>query len=172
MPPCLQFVSRFSYRPKPILILVIAHPINKIIQTPASSTISLESSSLSQRGTYNVTVHQRRRHASTEFPHANRDLSNNEHGELQPVEDSRILRLRSDPSVASLLELYDEHGRVANDAFANDESLLIQEGRAQVRRSGSTLRQLLGAPCVNNDNDNSEGDISWAERYLAYVLYL
>jgi hypothetical protein len=147
-----------------------AHPINKIIQTPASSTLSLESTSLSQRGTYNVTVHRRRRHASTEFPYANRDLEDNERG-LQPIEDSRILGLRSDPSVASLLELYDEHGRLSNDAFANDESLPVQEGHAQVRRSGSTLRQLLGAPSTKSGNDNSEGDISWAERYLAYVAY-
>jgi hypothetical protein len=159
-----------SYVLQSIIIFVIAHPINKVIQTPASSTISLESDSLYQRGTYNVTIHRRRRHASTEFPHANRDLSNNEHGGLQPVEDSRILGLRSDPSVVSLLELYDEHGRVANDAFANDESLPLQEGHAQVRRNGSTLRQLLGGPSAKNGNDNSEGDISWAERYLAYVV--
>ena len=156
-----------------ILILVIAHPINKVIQTPASSTISLESDSLFQRGTYNVTVHRRRRHASTEFPHANRGLNNsNEPAGLQPVEDSRILGLRSDPSVVSLLELYDEHGRVASDAFANDESLPIHEGRAQVHRNGSTLRQLLGDPSAKGENDNSEGDISWAERYLAYVVKL
>jgi hypothetical protein len=155
------------------MILFIAHPINRVIQTPASSTISLDTDSLFQRGTYNVTVHRRRRHASTEFPHANRDLGsidNGEHGKLQPVEDSRLLGLRSDPSVVSLLELYDEHGRVANDAFANDESLPTQEGHAQVRRNGSTLRQLLGGPSAKNGNDNSEGDISWAERYLAYVV--
>lgn len=165
LPPIRKLVS-FTCRPI-LIILLKAHPINKIIQTPASSTISLETDSLFHRGTYNVTVHRRRRHASTEFPHANRDLENNEHGTLQPVEDSRLLGLRSDPSVASLLELYDEHGRVASNAFANDESLPIHEGHAQVRRNGSTLRQLLGGPSSKEGNDNSEGDISWAERYLA-----
>lgn len=172
MPLCPQFVSKVVH----LLLIrihlaVIAHPINKVIQTPACSTTSLESTSISQRGTYNVTVHRRRRDASTEFPHANRDLEHGKHGELQPGEDSRLIRLRSDPSVVSLLELYDDHGRLANDAFANDESPSIQEGCAKVRRSGSTLRQLLGAPSIENGNDNSEGDISWAERYLAYVVY-
>ena len=90
-----------------------------------------------------------------------------EKGTSLQAEDSRVLRLRSDPSVASLLELYDEHGRVANDAFCNDEPSPPKDGRAQVRRSGSTLRQLLGVPSSGDGNENSEGDISWAERFLA-----
>lgn len=90
-----------------------------------------------------------------------------EKGTSLQAEDSRVLRLRSDPSVASLLELYDEHGRVANDAFCNDEPSPPKDGRAQVRRSGSTLRQLLGVPFSGDGNENSEGDISWAERFLA-----
>ena len=123
---------------------------------------------MSQRGTYNVTVHRRRRHASTEFPDANRDLDDQtaKGSSLHPVEDSRVLRLRSDPSVASLLELYDEHGRLSNDAFSNDEPSPPKVGRAQVRRNGSTLRQLLGASSVKDGAENSEGDISWAERFL------
>ena len=90
------------------------------------------------------------------------------------ADDSRVLRLRSDPSVASLLELYDEHGKVAADAFSNDSPARPLEppkdGRAQVKRNGSTLRQLLGvSPSLySHDGDNSgEGDISWAERFLA-----
>lgn len=91
-------------------------------------------------------------------------------------DDSRVLRLRSDPSVASLLELYDEHGKVSADAFSNDSPAraleLPKEGRTQVRRNGSTLRQLLGAsPSIYShdgyESGEGEGDISWAERFLA-----
>ncbi|KAF8159527.1 hypothetical protein B0H34DRAFT_748227 [Crassisporium funariophilum] len=151
----------------------LPHPINRVIQTPASSTISLASTSLSQRGTYNVTVHKRKRHASTEFPNANRDLEDQQktpshnRQSLMPKEDSRVLRLRSDPSVASLLDLYDEHGKLSSDAFSNSPP---REERAQIHRNGSTLRQLLGAPSSlssRNGNDSGEGDISWAERFLA-----
>ncbi|KAF8906220.1 hypothetical protein CPB84DRAFT_1704963 [Gymnopilus junonius] len=157
----------------------LPHPINKVIQTPASSCVSLETTSLSQRGTYNVTVHKRKRHGSTEFPNANSDLGEKpKHREhrtsLQPVEDSRVLKLRSDPSVASLIDLYDEHGKLSNDVFSNSppsSPKVAKEGRAQVARSGSTLRQLLGAPSSSSgDGDESgsaEGDISWAERFLA-----
>jgi hypothetical protein len=156
----------------------LPHPINKVIQTPASSTVSLASTSLSQRGTYNVTVHNRKRHASTEFPHANRDLDeqqktpNQARVSLLPVEDSRVLRLRSDPSVASLLDLYDEHGKLSSDAFSNSPpNSPVKEGRVQCPRNGSTLRQLLGAPSLSsrpeNDSGSEGGDISWAERFLA-----
>ncbi|KAJ3510832.1 hypothetical protein NLJ89_g4447 [Agrocybe chaxingu] len=67
-----RFVERpeFDYASLP----PIPHPINQVVQTPASSAISLASSTLSQRGTYNVTVHKRTRHGSTEFPNANRGL--------------------------------------------------------------------------------------------------
>jgi len=98
-----------------------------------------------------------------------RTSSNRDGHDLTTVEDSRMLRLRSDPSVTSLLELYDEHGKLSNDAFSNSPPPSPKEGRAQCRRSGSTLRQLLGAP-LGGASDNSEGDISWAERYLAYVM--
>ncbi|KIM44646.1 hypothetical protein M413DRAFT_66915 [Hebeloma cylindrosporum] len=157
----------------------LPHPINKVIHTPASSTISLASTSLNQRGTYNVTVHKRKRHASTEFPYANRDLNYSEENpakqqrnSLLPTEDSRVLRLRSDPSVASLIDLYDEHGKLSANVFSNSPPSPPREGRAQVRRNGSTLRQLLGAPSsLNSRNANNsgsvEGDISWAERFLA-----
>ncbi|KDR80654.1 hypothetical protein GALMADRAFT_222247 [Galerina marginata CBS 339.88] len=157
----------------------LPHPINRVIQTPASSTVSLESASLSQRGTYNVTVHKRKRHASTELPNVDGEASDkarkNEHRtSLHPVEDSRVLRLRSDPSVASLLDLYDEHGKLSQDAFSNSPptSPNSGDGRAQVRRNGSTLRQLLGATSSLNsrngdESGSAEGDISWAERFLA-----
>ncbi|KAF8966318.1 hypothetical protein BDZ97DRAFT_1809006, partial [Flammula alnicola] len=143
----------------------LPHPINNVIQTPASSSVSLASTTLSQRGTYNVTVHKRRRHASRNSL-ANGDLDKKP---TSPIEDSRVLRLRSDPSVASLIDLYDEHGKLSADAFSNDSPPAPpREGRAQVCRNGSTLRQLLGALSSLNSrdgNESAEGDISWAERF-------
>ncbi|KAJ7066604.1 hypothetical protein C8F01DRAFT_1248600 [Mycena amicta] len=145
------------------LLRIPAHPINDVV--PASSVVSLASATSSinsNRGTYTVTVHQRRRHASTEFPNANRYTDEEE--PLRRNNNSQLLGLRSDPSVASLLDLYDEHGRLPSQAFSNSPP---KEGRAQVVRSGSTLRQLLGNPCPAASSDSSDlGDISWAEQFL------
>ncbi|KAF8623029.1 hypothetical protein AX15_006541 [Amanita polypyramis BW_CC] len=171
-------VSELDYASLPPL----PHPINNVVQTPAASTISLSSSSISQRGTYNVQVHRRKRHASTEFPFANRHLDDfktpqrTRGATAPPKEHAHYLGLRSDPSVVSLLELYDEHGRVPEKAFSNSPpspSPDRNQGRAQTRRSGSTLRQLLGAPSSKgksgSNGDLTEGDISWAERFLGEV---
>jgi hypothetical protein len=144
---------------------LLAHPINHVL--PTSSTVSLASAATSisstSRGTYTVTVHGRKHHTRTEFPNANRDLDDEPTGN----NNSQLLRLHSDPSLASLLSLYDEHGRLPARAFSNSPP---KEGRAQVQRSGSTLRQLLGNPAssVNSRDDAGalEGDISWAERFL------
>lgn len=68
--------------------------------------------------------------------------------------------------------MYDEHGRIASDAFSNSPPSQRPEGRAQTRRTGSTLRQLLGNPTSSTSkdaNDSGLGDISWAERFLAFV---
>lgn len=81
--------------------------------------------------------------------------------------------------------MYDNNGRLDNKAFSNspaetdravdaekqeketEKELLRAEGRAQVKRSGSTLRQLLGEPAGNSKaGDLFEGDISWAERHI------
>lgn len=149
-----------------------AHPINKIIAPPAASSASLASSTVSQRGTYTVKVHSRQRHSSTEFPNAIPDLDELDTQTPRRKEtNNNLLRLRSDPSVASLLDLYDCHGALSDDAFSNSPEKQI--GRAQVRRSGSTLRQLMGAhPSRGNtpENGSSEGDISWAERFLRYDI--
>ncbi|KAJ7180650.1 hypothetical protein C8R46DRAFT_1344929 [Mycena filopes] len=141
----------------------LPHPINHVLQTPGSSTVSLASATTSvsstSRGTYTVTVHRRTHHAQTEFPIPNRNLEPRQN-------NSQLLGLRSDPSVASLLDLYDEHGRLPARAFSNSPP----KERAQVQRNGSTLRQLLGNPSssVNSRSDAGalEGDISWAERFL------
>ncbi|KAJ7612513.1 hypothetical protein DFH06DRAFT_1484905 [Mycena polygramma] len=141
----------------------LPHPINRVLNTPASSTVSLASAATSisstSRGTYTVTVHHRKHHSHTEFPNANRDYLD----EPTQRNNSQLLGLRSDPSVASLLDLYDEHGRLPAATFSNSPP---KEGRAQVQRNGSTLRQLLGNPSPSV-NSRGEGDISWAERFLA-----
>ncbi|KAF9006067.1 hypothetical protein BDQ17DRAFT_1352666 [Cyathus striatus] len=62
--------------------------------------------------------------------------------------------------------MYDEHGRLPSKAFSNSPPPTPKEGRAQCKRSGSTLRQLLGAPDSLSSRDGNEGDISWAERFL------
>lgn len=88
------------------------------------------------------------------------------------TENSQLIRLRSDPSVASLLDMYDEHGCLPSRVFANSPSSPVKEGRAQTRRSGSTLRQLLGSPSDGEavKKDILEDDISWADRYLRYEI--
>ncbi|PFH51837.1 hypothetical protein AMATHDRAFT_46811 [Amanita thiersii Skay4041] len=167
-------VSELDYASLPPL----PHPINNVIQTPAASTLSLSSSNTSHRGTYSVQVHKRKRHASTEFPFANRHLDNDfktpqrtRGATVPPKDTTHFLGLHSDPSVISLLGLYDDHGRLPEKTFSNSPpSPERKEGRAQTRRSGSTLRQLLGAPSnrprPSSSADSTEGDISWAERFL------
>lgn len=137
------------------------------MSTPSESTTSL--ASVSRRGTYVVTVHPRQRHTSTELPRPSRSLANDPQTpqprrRAQTVGDD-ALHLRRDPSVASLLDLYDEHGQLPLEVFSNTPP---KEGRAQAKRTGSTLRELLGDPTTTNRHNASslEGDISWAERFL------
>ncbi|EDR14018.1 uncharacterized protein LACBIDRAFT_305368 [Laccaria bicolor S238N-H82] len=170
-------VSEVDYASLPPL----PHPINDVIQPPAASSVSLASSTISQRGTYSVTVHTRKRHTSTEFSNTNRELDdrlttpsrNNDQNPIKLLhQDSRALGLRSDPSVASLLDMYDEHGRLPSKAFSNSPPSPPRQERVQCRRNGSTLRQLLGAPSSltsrkgSDNHSTTEGDISWAERFL------
>lgn len=176
-----------------------AHPINHVV-TPAT-TPARSASSLQRQGTYTVTVHGRTVHSRTEFPHANPPLRPNgeahpeaPHREMAyfdesptrarfdpksvpftPHDQSRVLRLRQDPSVVSLLNMFDDKGRINSNAFSNTprtEAPTEEIGRQQVKRSGSTLRQLLGAPEPGHAYDETAmmGDISWAERFLGYDL--
>lgn len=153
----------------------LPHPIDEVLRTPTESTCSLNSGRLARHGTYSVTVYPRERHTgssgykSTE-EHVTPRAGRSNH---TPPEDSQIHRLRSDPSVASLLELYDKNGCIPARAFADSppspqsQSSPPREGRAQCRRSGSTLRQLLGSPVPkDSESETFEGDISWAERFL------
>lgn len=159
--------------------------------TPSPSTASLASTTISTRGgsgTYNVTVYRKQRlsQGPEEVLAAEKNSKKRESVHLN-ANDSRMMKLRSEPSVVSLLSLYDEQGRLPEGAFSNDvsdevnrqpakaykevpmaneEDEVVGSGKAQCKRSGSTLRQLLGALDDGKSNDASEGDISWAERFL------
>ncbi|EMD39147.1 hypothetical protein CERSUDRAFT_72350 [Gelatoporia subvermispora B] len=173
----------------------LPHPINRVAATPPISPARSASTcvSIKRRGTYNVKVLGRTQHSRTEFPHANPPLpvrnepvtpehDTNERRRTQtlkeviftPRDQSRLLTLRRDPSVASLLNMYDEHGQLDSTVFSNTppSPVPLNQGREPTKRSGSTLRQLLGNPEVDSERDNNatEGDISWAERFLGERL--
>lgn len=149
-----------------------AHPINSVVNTPGASTASLVSTATSlNRGTYSVRVTARHKHSASQSSTAPSEV---ERYSERDNDAGQLLRLRSDPSVASLLDLYDMHGRVSTDAFHNSpvkagravkQAATTNDGRAQINRNGSTLRQLLGDPSETTV-DSFEGDISWAERFL------
>ena len=129
LPPLRIWV--FYRRLLPVLTLSLAHPINNAISTPVESTSSLPSPSVARSGTYIVKVHPRQRHSSTDFPivsHATVEEPNTpqHHRRSQTTgEDSTHLQgLRRDPSVASLLDLYDEHGHLPIEAFSNTPPLV------------------------------------------------
>ncbi|KAI0640801.1 hypothetical protein C8Q79DRAFT_1099525 [Trametes meyenii] len=90
-----------------------------------------------------------------------------------PKDNSRIYALRQDPSVVSLLNMYDDKGCLDVHAFAgtppNPAPIPTEfEGKQPRQRTGSTLRQLLGEsrPGYMANSNVTEGDISWAERFL------
>ncbi|KAH9848490.1 hypothetical protein C2E23DRAFT_739671 [Lenzites betulinus] len=90
-----------------------------------------------------------------------------------PKDRSRIYALRQDPSVVSLLNMYDDNGCLDSQAFASTPPTPAPistevEGKQPRQRTGSTLRQLLGEaqPAHIENITAAEGDISWAERFL------
>ncbi|KAI0343283.1 hypothetical protein BDW22DRAFT_1394213 [Trametopsis cervina] len=166
------------------LLPPLPHPINSVVNTPASSPAK-SATSIQRRGTYTVKVLERKLEACTEFPNANPRLPDEQdpladsplrpraHPRRVPVtprDQSRLHCLRQDPSVASLLNMYDDNGRISSTAFSNTPQTPAPVhdvgGREQIKRSGSTLRQLLGDSPQDDGNDAAEGDISWAERFL------
>ncbi|KAF5336038.1 hypothetical protein D9611_006444 [Ephemerocybe angulata] len=194
---------------EPSEIPPMPHPINAVVSAyghqlqpqatgltlhPSASLVSLASTTMSARGTgtYSVKVYRKERLSQgPEEVLADEKKKKSESAHLN-ANDSRTLKLRSEPSVVSLLSLYDDQGRLPEEAFSNDVSdhttptpkhryhevpMTTEEedernqanpeglGRAQVKRSGSTLRQLLGV-VGEKPEDASEGDISWAERFL------
>ena len=156
------------------------------------------------RTTYTVKVHERTVISRTEFPNAipslitptkerpksvplpttDPDVSDHESTSpsttkrptITPRDQNRLLRLRQDPSVVSLLNVYDSHGRLDNKVFSNSpeksdqtcEEHVYAVGLPQHQRRGSTLRQLMGKPDpeAQPNSSRSEGEISWAERFL------
>ena len=159
--------------------------MNSLCQRPVAPPS--RSASVQTRRTYTVTIRDRKVEALTEFPNANppldtptrpphyQDDRSNEMSTLQPVtpkDQNRLRMLRRDPSVASLLDMYDNKGRLDSSAFSNTPSAgekeHPKEGRPQLKRGGSTLRQLLGNPESTGCTGSAEGDISWAEGFLRY----
>ncbi|KAG1739988.1 hypothetical protein EDB19DRAFT_1977386 [Suillus lakei] len=156
----------------------LPHPINDVLPTPAASTATL-SSVAAQRSSYTVTVHGRTVHSCTEFPNAYPPMDNfatprrnvtdsarrrSKSVPITPRDQNRLLRLRQDPSVASLLNVYDENGCLDSHVFSNTPPVAGNEGRLKRRRTGSTFRQLLANPSSPELRDNS--DIEWAESVL------
>lgn len=186
-PPPLRMLSLSSSAP---ILNPSTAPINHLA-VPLSASPARSSMSLQRSNTYVVKVHSRTLHSCTEFPNANPRISSDEpshdHHEprtpsvhadrsrlkdvlFTPRDESRLCALRRDPSVASLLNMYDDKGCLDENAFSNTPPTpapIKQEGREQIKRSGSTLRQLLGNP--DEDGGPTEGDISWAERFLRYA---
>ena len=156
------------------------------------------------RTTYIVKVHERTVISRTEFPNAipslvtptkerpksvpmpttDLDMSDDElispsatqRPVITPRDQNRLLRLRQDPSVVSLLNMYDSQGRLDNNVFLNspvkddqsDEDRAYAAGRPQHQRRGPTPRQPTGKPEAEAqpNTSRSEGEISWAERFL------
>ncbi|VDB94264.1 unnamed protein product [Peniophora sp. CBMAI 1063] len=194
------------------------HPIDSLSPMPTGASVysltpsaSPSRSTVQSRGrTYSVKILGREVHTRSTTTESNvqtpsRSSSGSRaetHPAITPHDEKRIHRLRQDPSVASLLDMYDTHGQLDAAAFSNSPekrssasaaSTSVQEkrmsrqekrmsrqqraaqeidqvGRAQVQRSGSTLRQLLGSPEPeygdHERTSSNEGDISWAERFL------
>ncbi|KAH9066498.1 hypothetical protein EDB87DRAFT_428621 [Lactarius vividus] len=159
----------------------LPHPINSLNRSQVTSPS--RSSSIQTRRTYTVTIRDRKVEALTEFPNANPPLETptrhsqdrtdsfgRKHPPVTPKDQNRLHVLRQDPSVASLLNMYDNQGHLDSKAFSNTPTASEKEssgdGRAQVKRGGSTLRQLLGNPESNRRASAAEGDISWAEAFL------
>ncbi|KAL4078660.1 hypothetical protein V8B97DRAFT_1057266 [Scleroderma yunnanense] len=153
----------------------LPHPIDTVVSTPAATITSV-----SQRSNYSVTVHGRTVHSRTEFPNAyppmdkiftpKRSLTDSARRRsksvpITPRDQNRLLNLRQDPSVANLLNHYDDKGCLDSGIFSNTPPPPPRDGRVQRRRTGSTLRQLLGHPSSPELRDTS-ADISWADKFL------
>ncbi|KAF8523605.1 hypothetical protein JB92DRAFT_2704662 [Gautieria morchelliformis] len=156
-----SILSETEYRSLP----PIPHPINNVLRAPSIM------SSATQRDTYTVTIHRRMLHSRTVFPNANRSGSHTPSGspnrrhsspQLTPGEKNRLLRLKQDTSVLSLLNIYDDAGRPDPQAFSNTP---VRRGH-----TGGSLRVLLGSPSPprlsTSKTSAEESDISWADRRI------
>ncbi|KAL5512986.1 hypothetical protein ACEPAH_3384 [Sanghuangporus vaninii] len=77
---------------------------------------------------------------------------------VTPRDASRLKCLRQDPSVASLVQLYDDHGRIAENAFTTTPAPPRRRARARRSRRKSTFSELLGC---------DGADLQWAESCIA-----
>ncbi len=157
-------------------------------------------SDMQTKGSYVVKVHGRTTLSRTEFPNANPRItpprpddapySSDEEARKQrilakkcpitPHDKSRLFGLRQDPSVRSLVDMYDAHGRLDEKAFSNTPRRQNSRRSAHMRdsqtpqrpRRQSTLRDLLQSESDKSDSPQAdfEGDISWADRFLKCVF--
>lgn len=98
-------------------------------------------------------------------PPRHRQLSDPRKIPFTPRDVNRLNRLRQDPSVVSLLEMYDDNGRLDEHAFSNTPPPL-PSALARSRRE-STFKDLLRSEVDEKSEDAIEGDLSWAERCIA-----
>ena len=105
----------------------------------------------------------------------NRTSTSLSNAQLTPQDQNRLHFLCSDPSVASFVRMYDEHGSLDSQLFANTPPSPPKPSRVQTQKpNGLTLRQLLGSPVTLSGRDYgrtrstsaTDSDISWAEKYL------
>lgn len=80
---------------------------------------------------------------------------------ITPRDLGRLTHLRQDPSVVSLVQMYDENGKVNDKAFRNTPMPAKEQSR---KRRKSTFQQLLG------DDGLSQADLLWAETCLKCVF--
>jgi hypothetical protein len=122
----------------------LAHPINEVLNATTPKN---------RRGTFSVKVRKVETHstlASRTAVYAPSDVP-------PDVRDiSQLHCLRSEPSVATLLDMYDEQGHLPPDMFSNSP-----QSRPMIKSStpSATLRQLLG-------NNGDAEDVAWADEYL------
>ena len=170
-----------------------AHPIDTVSRSNTLLSVN-KNASVQTKNSYSVKVLQRELLSMTEFPNANpplrdslctprrrdskstpnllevvepprrRQLSDPRKIPFTPRDVNRLNRLRQDPSVVSLLKMYDDDGRLDEHAFSNTPpplpSALSKRGRRE-----STFKELLGSEA--SDDEVGEGDLSWAERLIA-----
>ncbi|GJJ11406.1 hypothetical protein Clacol_005639 [Clathrus columnatus] len=166
-----SILSETEYRSLPPILYACtesAHPINTLLREP--SIISTQTAN--SVNTYTVTIHTRTVHSRTEFPNANGTTSllstpasspqrtSHPLPPLTPGDKTRLEKLRQDPSVLSLLDIFDETGHPNPKAFGNTPTR---------QRKVSTFKMLLGEHEIVEENsreDVKESDFSWAEHVL------
>ena len=92
---------------------------------------------------------------------------------VTPRDVGRLNNLRLDPSVVSLVGMYDETGKLNENAFTNTpakkrkslKNVFDINDMAKVALHENTFKDLLGG------DSNNDADLSWAERYIAYVNF-